>query len=454
MSPPDASVQDATSLAAAIASGQTTAPVVMEAALAAASASNLGAIAHLDAAMGRAGAIVPGSGPFAGVPFLGKDLGSAARGLPVAAGSSALRRRVGAPGQDSALFARFRAGGLVPFGLTTVPEFGLALTSDPARNPFDPNLSPGGSSGGAAAVVAAGIVAIAHATDAAGSIRMPAACCGLVGLKPSRGAVPGGPDFNNHLMGLASELVVARSVRDVVTAFRMAAGQARGPSGDVAPVPFPLPLRVALCLPDRCGPAQKAAAQRAAKALQSLGAQVDDQPAPDAEGAAAARIARVILTASMAEWMGALGIADDEISPLSAAVTVEGRAMTAATLFAASREMAQLSHRVWAMFDRVDILVSPVLAGSPPAVGAFDMSRGDPDAHFAQMEVTAPNAALANVAGCPALVLPFGTDEAGLPVGVQLMGAIGSDLALLSWGERLAGLAPPLRFPSAIAGHP
>jgi amidase len=116
--------------------------------------------------------------------------------------------------------------------------------------------------------------------------------------------------------------------------------------------------------------------------------------------------------------------------------------------------MAQLSGAVWQMFDRVDVLLSPVLSGPPPALGAFDMMRADPAAHFAQMEATAPNAALANVAGCPALVLPFGTDAAGLPLGVQLMGPIGSDLALLALGARLAALAPRIVFPAPIAGHP
>lgn len=427
----------------------------MEAALAAAQThADLGAIARIDAGLGRAGALTPGAGPFAGVPFLGKDLGSAAFGFPVSAGSAALARRLDGPGQDSALFVRFRAGGLVPFGLTSVPEFGLALTSDPARNPFDHRLSPGGSSGGAAAAVAAGIVAIAHATDAAGSIRVPAACCGLVGLKPSRGAVPGGPDFGNHLMGLASELVLARSVRDVRTAYLMAAGQAEGPSGDPAPVTFSSPPRVALCLPTRCGPEQLMAARQAAQALATLGARIEERPAPDALGARSAHIARLILTASLAEWMQALGVADDKISPLSAAVAAEGRALPATALFAASRDLAQLSHAVWRLFDDADVLLTPVLAGPPPAFGAFDMTRADPGAHFAQMEATAPNAALANVAGCPALVLPFGTDAAGLPLGVQLMGPVGSDLALLDLTAALATCAPAIRFPEPIAGHP
>jgi amidase len=130
---------------------------------------------------------------------------------------------------------RFRAAGLAPVGLSTVPEFGFALSSEPpggpvARNPFDEGRTPGGSSGGAAAAVAGGIVAIAHGTDAAGSIRVPAACCGLWGLKPSRGAEASGPIFANHLMGIASEGVLARSLRDVAAAFEDLRDAGRGGS--------------------------------------------------------------------------------------------------------------------------------------------------------------------------------------------------------------------------------
>jgi amidase len=147
------------------------------------------------------------------VPTLAKDLGGPFKGLPVAAGSRLFKRDSG--DADSELAARFRAAGFCLFGLTTSPEFGLSLASEPTigpvcRNPHDRSRTAGGSSGGAAAAVAAGIVSTAHATDAGGSIRVPAACCGLVGLKPSRGAMPAGPSFGNHLGGIASEFVVTR----------------------------------------------------------------------------------------------------------------------------------------------------------------------------------------------------------------------------------------------------
>jgi len=222
---------DATALAAAISQGRTNASTVMEASLAACDAqAGLGAVVLLEAGMGRSGAGAADAcpagqrGPLHGLPFLGKDLGAAARGLAIGAGPQAVRARAVPAPEDSDLFSGFRRAGLIPFGLTATPPFGLSLDSTPeqappARNPWNPDLTPGGSSGGAAAAVAAGLVAMAHATDAAGSIRVPAACCGLVGLKPSRGATPGGPDYNNHLMGIAAEGVLARSVRDVTTAF-------------------------------------------------------------------------------------------------------------------------------------------------------------------------------------------------------------------------------------------
>ncbi len=441
-------MQDATSLAAAIASGRTSAPEVMQATLEAATArAGMGATLGIDAERAMAAARQPHGGCFAGVPFLGKDLGAGAAAFPVGAGVEAIRRR-STPSRDSDLFSRFRAAGLVQAGLSTVPPFGLALTSDPARNLFDARRSPGGSSGGAAAAVTAGIVGIAHATDAAGSIRVPAACCGLYGLKPSRGAVPGGPDFGNHLMGLASELVLARSLRDVAAAFHAVAETSQGTHD------FASPVRVALCRPARCKSAETEAAEQAAEALSRIGCRVTPCTAPDALGEKAASIASTILTASLAEWLDALAIPDTEIPPVAAAIAAEGRAMAAATLFAASRSMAQTAHALWLDFAAYDVILSPILADGPPLLGAFDFSATDPAAHFAQMEAIAPNAALANVAGAPALAMPFGTGADGIPRGIQLMSRPGTDAALLAFAERLAAVSPPITFPFPIAGHP
>ena len=392
---------DATALARAIAEGRLTAAAAMEAALLAAETDSLGALARVAPELGRAGAAradailaaggAAASAPFRGVPFLGKDLGASGRGLAACGGNAALRARTPDPESDDALFARFRGAGLVAFGLTAVPEFGAALTSEPpgappARNPWNPELSPGGSSGGAGAAVASGIVAMAHATDAAGSIRVPAACCGLVGLKPSRGATPMGPGFHNWLNGLVGEGVLARSVRDVAAAFGAITGDARGP------VPDP--------------------------ALRSIPA------------------------TPLKDW----GLTEAEITPLSAAAARHGRSLPAPAFFAATREAAAIAHALWDVFASADVILTPVLADGPPPVGAFDFASSDLEAHHARMAAAAPGAAVANVSGFPALAVPFGM-AGGLPRSFQMIAPFGAGRALLALASRIEDAAPAIPFP-------
>ncbi len=449
---------DATALAAAIRAGQTTAREVMLRSLAACDAqAGLGAVVHCDvdgalAAAEAADALAPEArGPLHGLPFLVKDLGGVAAGLPAAAGSAALRAKAQGPQADSDIVAAFRRAGLVPFGLSATPPFGMSLSCEPealppTRNPWDTACTPGGSSGGAAAAVAAGIVAMAHATDAAGSIRVPAACCGLTGLKPSRGAIPGGPAYMNDLMGLVSELVLARSVRDVRAAFE--AVRVPGAAGAA-----PAHRRIGVAVPETCGAAQRAAVAGAAEALRAAGFELRDIPAPDRLGAEAHAIAWTILAVSLAEWLAALELADDAVPPLAATAAAEGRGMSAMDLFAVSRDAARVAGAAAALFEQLDGILMPTLSTEPPPVGQFDLSSADPAAHKAQLAAFAPNVALANVAGLPALALPFGTAQ-GMPVGVQLIGRRGSDLALLTLGAEIEARAPALRFPAPIAGLP
>jgi amidase len=421
---------------------------------------DLGAIMRLEPELGLTAAracdaaLASGqnTGPFFGLPFLAKDLGGYSKGLMPTAGSAALAKRSQDPAEDDALFARFRASGLLPFGLTTVPEFGLALTSEPpgqnpARNPFDTSLSPGGSSGGAIAAVAAGVVALAHATDAAGSIRVPAACCGLVGHKASRHRMPGAPHFNNHLMGIASELVVARSVRDVRAAFE--AVRVDHPTAETQI------HRLGICVPELASTATSAKMEELARALRAAGMDVVEQPAPDAFGARAMAVAGTIFAASLASWLDSVGISDHEITPLSAAIAARGRAMAAPTLFDAHTDLVRLTHESQALFADVDALVMPVLSDGPPAIGAFDPAQADPDARYAQMNAVAPNVALANVAGLPSLAMPFGmmpSPRDHVPFGFQIMGPMNSDEALFELAARIETLAPTIAFPHPIAG--
>ncbi len=451
-------MQDATALAAAIRDGQITATDAMEASLSAcAERADYGAIVHLDAAMARAGAQAADDlpkdqrGPFHGLPFLIKDLGGFAKGLPASAGSATLRATVEAPQADSDLIGTLRSSGLVPFGLTATPVFGPSLSCEPeglppTRNPWNTALTAGGSSGGAAAAVAAGLVAIAHATDAAGSIRVPAACCGLTGLKPSRGAVSASPDFHNYLMGIASELVLARSIRDVETAYRLV-------QEPQAQVPLSDEPRIALALPEGCGAAQQGAVRAMSHALRDAGCMVHEVASPDILGAEAHRIAWAVIAMSLAEFFTVLALERDQVPPMVMRMVTEARALPATALFAITRDIARLSFQASHLFEGCDALLMPVLSGSPAPVGAFGLSGNDLEDHRKRMKDYAPNAALANVAGLPALALPFGQSN-GLPLGGQLLGPIGSDLALLRLGAMIEARAPHLAFPHPIAGLP
>jgi amidase len=205
-------------------------------------------------------------------------------------------------------------------------------------------------------------------------------------------------------------------------------------------------------VPAGCDPGQAEAARAVAQLAEGLGLGVEERAFPAALAARADRVARTVLTASLAEWMGFLGVPGEELTPIAAAVLAEGRGMGAAELFAASREMAVLTAEWEAWMAGVDAVISPVLARSVPKVGAFDMQARDAAAHFAQMGAVAPGAAMANASGFPALVIPYA--GGGISVGVQIAGRVGCDRALLALGARLAAATPVVAYPYAIAGHP
>ncbi|WP_064696797.1 amidase [Rhizobium aegyptiacum] len=468
-------MSDATDLAAAIRLGSLSAAEAMQTSLErAARHEPLGAIAYLDAAMGLAAAHVcdrerqeaPGefaARPFAGVPTMAKDLGGPFRGLPVTAGSRLFERKGGEA--DSDLASRFRDAGFCLFGLTTSPEFGLSLASEPAigpvcRNPLDPARTAGGSSGGAAAAVAAGIVAIAHATDAGGSIRVPAACCGLVGLKPTRGAMPGGPSFGNHLAGIATELAVCRSVRDTALIFDRLSGHARGPVADPSPVDTDKGcLRIGL-LTDT-GPAHPtegdrlAAVEDAARALESDGHEIVPLAWADFEWSvgASGRAFADIVSVNLAALIKAAALDESRAEPLTQAFAARGRALSATMLWNTLNDAVLVSHRLWASFDRVDCILMPMLATAPLAVGSFPSDHVDTDLHLKRMTAFAPLACFANISGFPALTLPFGQDQQAMPLPVQLMAPMGHEQQLLSLAARLEAEGRwQHRFP--VAGLP
>ncbi|MBT9383823.1 amidase [Pseudooceanicola sp. CBS1P-1] len=385
------------------------------------------------------------AGPFAGVPLLVKDLGGPFAGIPMRAGSAALQGRKGAA--DSDLAARFRAAGFRPFGATTVPEFGLSLSSEPqvgplCRNPLDPRLGAGGSSGGSAAAVAAGIVPLAHATDAGGSIRVPAASCGLIGLKPSRGAIPGGPGFGNHLGGIASEFALTRSLRDARALWPCLTGRVRGPYPDLAQLPEEgrFTLGIVLDTPG-IAPERQAAVETAARVLEAAGHALRVIPAARLD-----RIRRVsargfdrIISANLAA-LGDAGLDLSLCEPLTQSFANRGKTLSAKDLWSALEAGTTAAHALWHLFEEVDVLLTPMLSCAPLPLGAFPTDHADPEAQLHRMDTYAPYAALANITGAPALTLPVGADAAGLPLPVQLITPIGGDLRLLSLAAPLEAL--------------
>lgn len=455
----DGSKADAVALGGAIASRRISARGAMQAAIATAEANaHLGALAVFDPDLGLAQAeamdaamsadpIACRARPFAGMPTLAKDLGGPFKGIPLRLGSERFRDKTKS-NADSDLAERFRAAGFCLFGSTSSPEFGLSLSTEPlglppCRNPLATGRIAGGSSGGAAAAVASGIVAIAHATDAGGSIRVPAACCGLIGLKPSRGAIPGGPGFTNHLGGIASEFVIARSIRDAGVAFNQLAGQPKGP--------YPEPhfaeanqgrYRIgvledfgsAFALDDARG----AVIGEAARALLAGGHTIEMLDWSEIEDVALASgmIFKTIIAANLASLFEG-DAALNRLEPTTRAAIEHGRGLSVTTLWRAMEKIATVSHALWSVFDRFDLIVTPMLSSAPPVLGHFPTDHEDYDGHIEKMSAFAPLATLANVAGAPALTLPFGSDADGLPLPLQIFAPMGREALLIAIGSQL-----------------
>jgi amidase len=356
-----------------------------------------------------------------------------------------------------------RRAGVVIFGKTTVPAMGLNLTSEPAigpvvRNPWDRCYSAGGSSGGAAASVAAGIVPLAHATDAGGSIRVPAAECGVVGLKPSRGLVPQGPAFGNLLMGLASELVVSRSVRDSAAMLDACAGLPQGPyaapalgGSALAALDRPLaPLRVGMIDESPAGAPvtaeRREAVTAAARLLEGAGHHIEPMAAAalDFERDVSARFFACTICASLAALVAGLdpAAARDDFEPMTHAAIASGQRLSAASLAAATNEAARASYALAQRFLSIDVILTPMLADASPLLGAFATDGDDIDGHFARMAALAPYGSLANAAGVPAISVPRGLDRAGLPLAVQFIGPLGGDVLLLQLARFFERVAP------------
>ncbi len=472
---------DGLGLAALVRSGQVSAAELLETALARIEQHNprLNAVIRRRDEKARAEATrIDAAAPFAGVPFLVKDLIATLAGEPTANGSRLLAERT--MPHDSELVRRFRAAGVLIAGRTNTPEFGLMPYTEPAlfgptHNPWSLAHSPGGSSGGSAAAIAAGMVPLASGGDGGGSIRIPASCCGLFGLKPSRGTTPTGPDFGELWHGFAIEHVLSRSVRDSAAMLDATAGADAG-------APYAAParqrpfldevqadagrLRIAFTREPLFGhgavhPDCIAGLEATARLLESLGHHVEEAaPALDRDACALA-FATVIAGEARAEIEQIAGLAQRkpqarDFEPATYVLGLMGRATTAPGYVAAVRTLQLTARAVAPFFERHDVLLTPTLAAPPILTGALQptpaerrqmsvinamnagwllKAGGIIEREAAKMFDYIPFTPLFNVTGQPAMSVPLHWNAAGLPIGMQFVGRLGEDAMLL----RLAG---------------
>jgi Asp-tRNA(Asn)/Glu-tRNA(Gln) amidotransferase A subunit family amidase len=407
------------------------------------------------------------TGQFSGVPFLLKDLNQLYEGVVTTNGSRLYRDYVA--DHDSTLVTRYKDAGLVIFGKTNTPEFGLASTTEPVlhgptRNPWNPEHSTGGSSGGAAAAVAAGYVPMAHATDGGGSIRIPAACCGLFGLKPTRARTPLGPDAMEGWGGLSTAHAVTRSVRDSAGLLDATAGEEPGSPYFAPPKPrsfmdeletCPEGLRIGLCTRAFNGaetdPVAVAAAEAAAHAITELGHDVTPlAPAIDADKLRNAHgvLALSHTSAAIARRAAALGraVTENDVETVTWGNYLAAQDITGAIYAQAAADIHQFGFEVAKLFDEFDLLLSPTMACQTPRIGDLDMMSADGARYVDLLNRMIGYTSLFNDTGNPACSLPMATSPTGLPMGIQLVAAYGNESLLLRTARQIeaAGLFVPL----------
>lgn len=405
-------------------------------------------------------------GPFRGVPFLLKDLWAACAGQPLTNGNRALAAAMPRSAADTTLVSRHRAAGLVILGRTASPEWGSLPTTEPlafgpTRNPWDTSRSPGGSSGGSAAAVASGMVPIAHASDGGGSIRIPASCSGLVGLKPSQGRITSGPLRDES--GLGVEHCVSRTVRDTAALLDATHGPGIGDTV-IAPRPSrpfadevgsdPGRLRIGLLdynprglpIDDDCA----TAACNAAAVLAELGHTVDSAfPAAMADqsfGHQFSMLWSTNMATALERTAVQLGreLTTDDVEAVNWAMAKFARQVSAVDYAQALAAVAQYRRAVqsWWLSDGWDILLTPTLGGIPAPIGSFADNPADPMAAFAYSAQYVPFTPAFNASGQPAISLPLHWTADGLPVGVQLVAAYGREDLLIRLAAQLEVAVP------------
>jgi amidase len=418
------------------------------------------ALAELDARTGKK-ADWPA---YLGIPYLIKDLHSPVRGMALTNGSR-LFKHLPVPAFDSNLVARLRAAGFALLGRTNSPELGLSASTEPfaygpTRNPWNHAHIAGGSSGGSGAAVACGMLPAAHATDSAGSIRIPASCNGLVGLKPTRGLNPYGPHRGDAAHGISHENAVTRSVRDTAAILDVTAGPDVGAPYFSAPPEGgfveaiarpPRKLRAAFwprTFQDKPVDAACAAAvDSAAKLLEALGHEVTEaRPDFDWELMVGSMM-KVLMTSlgpmlDMAERQLDRKIGTDDLEPQSLAVLERARGESLDTYLTSLMRMQLEVRRMAAFFEKYDVLVSPTMTMPPPLLGCLPTNDSDVDGFLEKLFGLAPFTAPFNASGQPAISLPLAWSADGLPIGVQFAGHYGNDAQLLQLAAQIEAAQP------------
>ncbi|QWZ09023.1 amidase [Nocardioides panacis] len=398
-------------------------------------------------------AVPRGPGPLVGVPTAVKDLNTTA-GVVTEFGSATMKGYV--PDVSDEVVLRLERGGLVSLGKTSTPEFGSPCYTEPdnappARTPWDLDRMAGGSSGGAAAAVAAGLVPLAQGSDGGGSIRIPASCCGLVGLKPSRGRVSGGPMYGDPV-GLGTAGPLARTVRDAAALLDVLAGPAVGDPFWAPPPPTsflaacdvePGRLRVArfrtpVIADAPLHPAVVDAYESATRLLVSLGHDVEeiDVPVPP-EAVATFETCWAVLTALSAAPPGT----EHLLRPLTAWLQERGRAVSGPEFGLAVGEARRIASRAVRTLAPYDAVLTPTLAQPPLRIGEI-RDDADPARDFENQKAFTPWTSAWNLTGMPAVSLPLHVSEDGLPVGVMLAGRPAEEHVLLGLSAQLEAAAP------------
>lgn len=423
-------------------------------------------------------------GPFAGVPFLLKDLVETYAGVRLTMGSRSCRNFI--PPRDCELVRRFKKAGLLALGKTNVPEFGLTVVTEskflgPCRNPWDTDHTPGGSSGGSAAAVASGMVPLASANDGGGSIRIPASCCALFGLKPSRGRIPTGPDTAEAWQGFAVSHVLTRSVRDCAAMLDATCGPEPGSMYELATSSESYveqigakteSLRVAFSTKSPIGTKVDtdcvAAVEHTARLLEELGHRVEEAE-PEINGSRLAQAFLCLVFAEVAadleqlQYIMGRKLQTNELEEMTWVMGLLGKSLSAADLARARRQWGSAARAMGRFHLKYHLFLTPTLAYPPVRIGELQPSGpeiqmmkwtkrlraggilkrlGIVEGLAEKVFEKAPFTSLANMTGQPAVSVPLYWNSDGLPVGVQFFAPLGDEATLIRIGAQLEEAQP------------